>query len=150
MNDRNEQKQPILNPTWHFDPDLFDPNLDASTEQALTKSLRPRVSRWFKAAYAEQRECLRKWPDQKYAAWTGWNDFENLSYLLLLTCRDDKASPSTCAVYVGSRSWVLDQRTRIHHFLIEDTKNQPGCKATIIELAANDSDESGDSPKARR
>jgi hypothetical protein len=132
MNDRNEQRrqQPILNPAWYFDPDL-----DASTKPTLTKALRPTVSRWFKAAYAEQRECLRKWPDQKYAAWTEWDELENIWYLFMLACRDDKAEPSTCAVFVGSRSFTLAERTRFQNFQIEDTKNQPGGKATIIERA---------------
>jgi len=128
MDDQKREEQPMLNPTWYFDPDL-----DASTEPTLTKALWPTVSRWFDAAYADQRECLRKYPNQKYAAWLEWDEFENISYLFMLTCRDDKAEPSTCAVFVGSRSYTLDQRARFQNFLIEDTKNQPGGKATIIE-----------------
>jgi hypothetical protein len=111
----------------------FDPSLDDSTRVWLTKALRPTASRWFKAAYAEQRECLRKYPNQKYAAWLEWDDFGTISYLFMLTCRDDKAEPSTWAIFVGSRTYTLDQRARIQNFLIEDTINQPGGKATIIE-----------------
>ena len=116
----------------------FQEGIDDWTRAWLSEALEAQITEWFRVTRSELRNRLDKHDKNRAEAslycaqLTAPGLAGNLEYLCLLACERDKAEPTECVVFVGTKTYTRRKCDEYQAQVIEHTKRQGG-NALIVE-----------------